>query len=76
MICKLISTFDEQINFTQRLGYTIVFKQIALPIGKAIKELTPTIRAAQTDGYDRFSGLDSGRFSVRRTILRGGQFLF
>lgn len=39
MICKLISTFDEQINLTQRLGYTIVFKQIALPIGKAIKEL-------------------------------------
>ena len=39
MICKLISTFDGQINFTQRLGYTIVFKQIALPIGKAIKEL-------------------------------------
>ncbi len=43
MICKLISTFDGQINFTQRLGYTIVFKQIALPIGKAIKELQASV---------------------------------
>jgi hypothetical protein len=30
--------------------------------------LTPTIRAAQTDVYDRFLGLDSGRFSFGRTI--------
>jgi len=30
MICKIINTFEEEINLTQRLGYSIVFKQISI----------------------------------------------